>query len=114
MKIRTTLQLSDDLRRCIAVNLKNAGATYLQTRAGMATRATCVKWLEGVIKTADALADPQPKLDPLERAETVVAVAQLRSIGWPDSRIRLWLLKNAALMQGANLKLWEEPVLTAQ
>lgn len=114
MKIRVTLNVTDDARRCIAFNLKNSGGPYVATQAGMATRETCVRWLQAQLTTAGSNYDPQPKLDPLERDETLLAVSQLRAMGWPDSRIKSWLLKQSALMQGAKLTLWEEPLLTTQ
>lgn len=114
MKIKVTLEVSDDARSCIAINMKNAGLPYLSTQDGFATRATVIKFLQDVLKQAHASYDPVPKLDPLERAETEVAVSQLRAIGWPGSRIKSWLLKNSALMQGARLTLWEAPLLAAQ
>lgn len=114
MKIRVTLNVTDDARRCIAANMKRTAMPYLSTQAGTATRATVIKYLEGVLATAHFNYDPQPKLDPLEREETARAVEQLRAIGWPDSRIKLWLLKNSALMEGAKLKLWDAPLLTTQ
>lgn len=114
MKIRVTLDVSDDARSCIAFNLKNSGGPYVATQAGMATRATCVAWLQAQLKNAGSNYNPQPKMDPLEREETRLAVDQLRACGWPDSRIKSWLLKNSALMAGAKLTLWEEPLLAAQ
>lgn len=114
MKIRVTLDVSDDARRCIAENLKNSGAPYLCIQDGRATRATVIKWLETQCKQAGAAYDPKPKLDPLEREETAIAVAQLRAAGWTDSRIKSWLLKNSALLEGVKLKLWDEPLLAAQ
>ncbi len=114
MKIKVTLEVSDDARSCIAINMKNQGLPYLATQDGFATRATVIKFLQDVLKHAHASYEPVPKLDPLERAETEIAVAQLRAIGWADSRIKSWLLKNSALMQGARLTLWEEPLLVAQ
>jgi hypothetical protein len=114
MKIRVTLEVSDDARRCIASNLKNSGGPYVATQAGMATRATCVRWLEGQLRHVGDAYNPAPKIDPLQRDETALAVSQLRALGWPDSRIKSWLLKQAALMEGARLKLWEDPLLTIQ
>lgn len=114
MKVRVTLELTDDARRCIAANMKNAGLPYLATQDGTATRATCVKWLESVCRQAHAAFAPVPKLEHLEREETALAVSQLRAAGWPDSRIKSWLLKQAALMEGVKLKLWEEPLLAIE
>lgn len=114
MKINVTLEVSDDARRCIAINMKHLGLPYLSTQEGFATRATVIKFLQDALNQAHASYAPVPKLDALERAETEVAVAQLRAIGWTDSRIKAWLLKNSALMQGAKLTLWDEPLLSTQ
>lgn len=114
MKIRETLVITDDARRCIAANMKNDGTPYLTTQDGLATRATVVKWLQSCLDKATAQGSPAFKLDPLEREETRLAVEQLRAAGWRDSRIRAWLLKQAALMEGVRLELWEKPLLVAE
>lgn len=111
MKIRETLVITDDARRCIAANMKNDGLPYLTTQDGLATRASVVKWLQRALDTATAQGAPAFKLDPLERDETRLAVEQLRAAGWKDSRIRSWLLKQAALMEGVKLELWPAPIL---
>jgi hypothetical protein len=112
MKIRVTLDVSDDARRCIAENLKNSGAPYLAIQDGRATRATVISWLQQCCRQAHVSHQPVPKVDPLDREETARAVAQLRALGWSDARIKSWLLKNAALLEGANLKLWDSPLLS--
>jgi hypothetical protein len=114
VKIRVTLEVSDDARRCIAENLKNSGAPYVCIQDGRATRATVIKWLEQCCREAQAAHQPVPKLDPVEREETAEAVRQLRAAGWSDARIKSWLLKNSALLEGVNLKLWEAPLLAVQ
>lgn len=120
MKIRVTLEASDDARRAIAANLvnerkrANLPVADVSTLQGFATRQTCVDWLQAQLKTAGAAYANKVDVDPLEREETAKAVAQLRACGWKDDRIRAWLLKNAALLEGANLKLWPDPVLEPQ
>jgi hypothetical protein len=120
MKIRVTLKASDDARRCIALNLVNERkrgnlpVADVATLAGTATRETCVAWLQRQLDTAGAAYANRVDVDPVEREETRKAVEQLRACGWRDDRIRAWLLKNAALMEGANLKLWPDPVLEIQ
>jgi hypothetical protein len=114
MKIRETLLVTDDARRCIAANMKKDNLPYLATQDGLATRASVVKWLQAALDKANALGSPEFKLDALEREETRLAVEQLRAAGWRDSRIRSWLLKQAALMEGVKLELWEKPLLSVE
>lgn len=120
MKIRVTLEATDDARRCIAANLvnerkrANLPTADVATLEGMATRATCVAWLQAQLSTAGAAYANKVDVDPVEREETMRAVVQLRACGWRDDRIRAWLLKNAALLEGANLKLWDDPLLASQ
>lgn len=114
MKVRVTLNFTDEARRCIAANMAAAKVElpYLSTQAGGATRRALVHWLEQCARTASAAYVPKGKADPLEREETRLAVEQLRAAGWPDARIRAWLLKQAALMEGVRLNLWDEPILS--
>lgn len=119
MKIRVTLEVTDDARRCIAENMKRSptampGAPYTETQSGMATRAVVITWLRLALRGAHVNYAPTPKVDALERDETRLAVEQLRAAGWKDSRIRSWLLKQAALMEGVKLELWEKPLLTVE
>lgn len=122
MKIRVTLEVSDDARRCIAANAINAAKRKGQliveskftTGNGLARREFVAEWLQEVCNDAGARYEPTPKLEATEREETRLAVEQLRAAGWRDSRIKSWLLKQAALMEGVKLELWEAPLLTTQ
>ena len=70
MKIRVTLNVTDDARRCIAANMKEKNLPYLSTQDGTATRATVIKFLETVLKTAGDSYAPPDFASPLEREET--------------------------------------------
>jgi hypothetical protein len=122
MKIRVTLEVTDDARRCIAANaIREAKAkgqlvaeSKFTTGNGLARREFVAAWLQAAAHEAGARFEQTPKLDAVDREETRLAVEQLRAAGWRDSRIKSWLLKQAALMEGVKLTLWEEPLLRTQ
>lgn len=104
MKIRLSIEVSDAARGYIG-SIPGASRVKKQGQL-LARRADVCAWIEGQIKAAGQNFEPRWKLPVLERLETRSVVAALRALGWPDDKIKWWLLQNAAMLAGVNIQLW--------
>jgi hypothetical protein len=91
MKVRVTLELSDDFRSYVAATV----STSAKTRQGLATRTACRAW---IIANLAQLGDlPHLHFDRVDLKDFTEAVDYLRKAGRTDDEIRRWLMTQRAI-----------------
>jgi hypothetical protein len=103
MKINLTLDVSDDLRR-----LMGQAPECKKTRDGLAVREAVVRCVRAKVLAWSVMAEGfavPAALTGDERDEYADAVSYLKALGWTDTQIKRWILKQRARHDYVNARL---------